>query len=152
MAKLSYQMDFDVDGDLSVASIGLEGRFLRQGFDFGKARATCAKMKRLSGPKKQSDDLGLKRLAGMIENGPPEPKGGWLVREEFTSLDIAIRGAVTKKLGKDYSVVDFSPSEVVLSLSGGMGDQYWKVAYKVVDGEVDFEGALISVRRIIDYI
>jgi len=152
MAKFRYEINFDVQGDATAALSGLAARLsIGTGWDFGKARVMVSKLTRLSsGPKSKEDRLGLQRAAGMLDNySPPDPKG-WLVREEFTSLDIAIRGAVTKKLGKDYWVVDFSPSEVVLSLKDVAG--YWKVSYKVVDGAVNFEGTLTPVKRVIDYI
>jgi hypothetical protein len=153
MAKLHYAISFDVQGDAGAALTGLAARLsIGTGWDFGKARVMVSKLTRLSGPKKQIDSLGLKAMAGMIEDVLPGSKNKWLAREEFASLEAAIRAAILKRFGKGYWIIDFSPSEVILAQAAAVESQYWKISYKLTNGEVDFEGALISVKRVTDYV
>ncbi len=153
MAKLRYSIDFDVQGDATVALTGLAARLsVGTGWDFGKARVMVSKLTPLPHPKAKEDLLGLRKAAGMIEDFPPGLRTRWVDREEFASLEAAIRAAVLKKFGKGYWIIDFSPSEVILAQAAAVESQYWKVSYKLTNGEVDFQGALVSVKRVTDYV
>lgn len=150
--KLTYSVDFETEGDAAIAVTGLQAQLPGLRWNFGKGLAWITGMKRLPGPKPKEDRLGLQRAAGMIEDAPPELRSRWVNREEFASLEAAIRAAILKKFGKGYWIIDFSPSEVILAQAAAVESQYWKISYKLTNGAVDFEGALTSVKRVTDYV
>ena len=84
--------------------------------------------------------------------------GGVAISERFSSLRDQISNSVRAKFGKKYYVVDFSDKEIIygkeaggIEVSSSGGEEYQKIGYKVVNGEIEFVGSSEKVSRITTY-
>jgi len=76
-----------------------------------------------------------------------------VLKEAFQSLQQALRKAVEEQPGRTY-LTDFSKDEVVYSKYGGelsSEEKYYKVKYKIEDGEVVLDGTPVEVDRKVTY-
>lgn len=83
--------------------------------------------------------------ANLIESGNS------ILTDAFFSLRDELSTAVKEKFGKDYWIVDFSPSEVVFRKEGATEEEYQKISYKIKGKEIELTGGAEEVKKQIRY-
>lgn len=83
--------------------------------------------------------------ANLIESG------NQILNDAFFSMRDELSTAVKEKFGKDYWIVDFSPSEVVFRKDGATEDEYQKISYKIKGKEIELTGDAETVKKAIQY-